>query len=140
VAVTRTERLAIGAAALVAIGAPVVRLGFGAEPVARELATPPLLSPRASPPLSAAYRRDLFGGGQSVVAADETVPSNAPDLTGIVGRIGQDAVALVRTGGATRTIAVGEAVDGWTLESLAIDAAYFTRGGQRARVPLPAGE
>ena len=52
----------------------------------------------------------------------------------------QDAVALVRSGDATRTIAVGEAVDGWTLESLAIDAAYFARGGQRARVPLPAGE
>ncbi len=41
--------------------------------------------------------------------------------------------------GATRTLKVGESVDGWTLASLAIDAAFFTRGAERVRVALPAG-
>jgi hypothetical protein len=135
---TRIERLSVAAAAAIAVAAPAVLLGFGAEPVARDASPAPLLAPRAGPAVSAAYGRDLFGGGVSDIG--DAVPSDAPELAGIVGRIGQDAVALVRTGGATRTIAVGEGVDGWTLESLAIDAAYFTRGGQRARVPLPAGE
>ena len=138
-AMTPIERLSMAAAALVAIAAPAVLLGFGTEPVAREPAPAPLLAPRDGPPITAAYARDLFASGETV-AADAPMPSDAPDLAGIVGRIGQDAVALVRTGGATRTIAVGESVDGWTLESLAIDAAYFTRGGQRARVPLAAGD
>ncbi|WP_430635286.1 hypothetical protein [Sphingomonas hankookensis] len=31
----------------------------------------------------------------------------------------------------------GDSIDGWQLRSLAIDAAYFTRGGQNARVPMP---
>ena len=137
---TRIERLSVGAAALVAIAAPAVLLGFGTEPFARETALAPLLAPRAAPAVSAAYARELFATGAAAVPEDAAVPSDAPDLAGIVGRIGQDAVALVRTGGATRTIAVGEAVDGWTLESLAIDAAFFTRGGQRARVPLAAGD
>ncbi|SOB86567.1 hypothetical protein SAMN06297144_1673 [Sphingomonas guangdongensis] len=95
--------------------------------------------PVSGPTLSRVHARALFAG-----EADETggePPSDAPELVGVVGRIGQDAVAMVRAGdGATRTLAIGEGVDGWTLESLAIDAAFFTRGGQRARVPLPAGE
>ena len=135
---TRIERLAVAGAALVAVAVPAALLGLGREPVAREAVPPPLLAPRAGAAVTAAYRRELFGGGAA--AEPLSVPDDAPDLAGIVGRIGQDAVALVRTGGATRTVGVGEAVDGWTLESLAIDAAYFTRGGQRARVPLPAGE
>ena len=137
---TRAERFAIAGAALLAIGAPAVLLGFWAEPVAREPAARPLLAPPPASPVAAVYRRDLFATAAGPAFDDDAVPDDAPDLTGIVGRIGQDAVALVRSGGATRTIAVGEAVDGWTLESLAIDAAFFTRGGQRARVPLPAGE
>ena len=40
--------------------------------------------------------------------------------------------------GSIRTLRIGESVDGWTLQSLAIDAAYFTRGGERVRVALPA--
>jgi hypothetical protein len=80
--------------------------------------------------------RTLFGSVE-----DDQAPTDAPALVGIVGRIGQDAVAMVRLDdGGTRTLAIGESADGWTLESLAIDAAYFTRGLQRARVPLPAGE
>jgi hypothetical protein len=69
------------------------------------------------------------------------LPADAPALVGVVGRLGEDAVALVRTAqGSTRALRIGESVDGWTLASLAIDAAFFTRGAQRVRVPLPAGE
>jgi hypothetical protein len=58
-------------------------------------------------------------------------------LTGIAGRLNRDAVALVRIAdGSARTLAVGESVDGWRLESLAIDAAFFTRGRERVRVAM----
>lgn len=47
-------------------------------------------------------------------------------------------MALVKASdGTTRTLAIGESVDGWSLASLAIDAAFFTRGAERVRVPLP---
>lgn len=139
---TRAERFGIVAAALVAVATPALLLGIGREPVP---ATPPaqaLLAARPAAAGTAVYARDLFGtGGQGGIAEDAPTPDDAPSLAGIVGRIGADAVALVRTtDGRTRTIAVGDSIDGWTLQSLAIDAAYFTRGGQKARVPLPAGE
>lgn len=96
-------------------------------------------TPSASAPLARVHQRALFG--REIAADTAEAPANAPELVGVVGRIGQDAVAMVRASdGATRTLRLGEGVDGWTLESLAIDAAYFTRGGQRARVMLPAGE
>jgi len=48
---------------------------------------------------------------------------------------------MVRTAdGSTRTLRVGESVDGWRLGSLAIDAAFFERGSEKARVPLPVGD
>lgn len=91
----------------------------------------------ASQPLSAVHGRKLFAGA----AGEAALPADAPELIGIVGRIGSDAVAMVRgADGGSRTLKVGEAIDGWTLASLAIDAAYFTRGNQRLRVPLPAGD
>ena len=96
------------------------------------------LEVEAPPTLQAIYERPLFAA--PVEQADAALPEDAPQLVGIVGRLGEDAVALVRGGdGATRTLRVGESVDGWQLASLAIDAAFFTRGAQRARVPLPAG-
>jgi hypothetical protein len=96
------------------------------------------LAASAAPPLAAAYERSLFGAAGN---DDESEPpADAPALVGIVGRLGEDAVALVRTAeGTTRALRLGESVDGWTLASLAIDAAFFTRGAQRVRVPLPAG-
>lgn len=98
-------------------------------------------SARPSAPLARAYARSLFGAGENGIMESDAAPPDAPELVGVAGRIGRDAVALVRAAdGATRTLAIGEGVDGWTLESLAIDAAFFTRGGQRARVPLPTGE
>ncbi|HEX8302630.1 hypothetical protein [Sphingomonas sp.] len=88
--------------------------------------------------LAAVYERPLFGAASQ--AESEVAPVDAPSLVGIVGRLGGDAVALVRTSeGTTRTLRIGESIDGWSLASLAIDAAFFTRGTERVRVPLPAG-
>ena len=98
----------------------------------------PPLEVRDPPALGAVYERALFAapGDQ----ADAALPDDAPALVGVVGRLGEDAVALVRgADGATRTLQIGESVDGWQLAALAIDAAFFTRGAQRVRVPLPAG-
>ncbi|TGX54414.1 hypothetical protein E5A73_09060 [Sphingomonas gei] len=115
---------------LVPLGGP----DEGAGPVPRSM---PLAAPAASPPLAAAYERSLFG---APAQAEDAAPGDAPELVGVVGRLGADAVALVRTAdGATRALQIGESVDGWQLASLAIDAAFFTRGAQRVRVPLPAG-
>ncbi|MHA6722501.1 hypothetical protein [Sphingomonas sp. RS2018] len=131
---TRTELLAIGAAAAVAIGAPLWLLSAG------KLTTPsppPPLTASASAPLAAVYRRPLFA---AAAITDET-PADAPDLVGIAGRIGRDAVAMVRTAdGSTRTLAIGESADGWTLRAVAIDAAAFERGGQEVRVPMPSAD
>lgn len=141
-AMTRAERIGVALAALVPIATPALLLGIGREPVPATPPAQPLLAARPAAAGTAVYTRDLFGGAEQGDSADDApAPDDAPRLAGIVGRIGADAVALVRTtDGRTRTIAVGESVDGWALESLAIDAAYFTRGGQKARVPLPAGE
>ena len=118
----------------------------------RPVAMPPLtLDPGAAP--DAAYRRRLFaevpltapgtiGGAAEAGAGGEAgaAAGGAPQLVGIVGRLGQDAVALVRdASGQTRTLQIGESIDGWQLAALAIDAAFFTRGGERVRVALPAG-
>lgn len=125
-------------ALLAAAIVPVVLLQSG--PHVPKSAAPdpaPRLAAPSTPPLGAAYARPLFA---SSPMAGETL-ADAPELAGIVGRIDQDAVALVRaTDGTTRTLRPGESVDGWRLHSLAIDAAFFVRGTQRARVPLPAGD
>lgn len=130
----RPEWAALGAAAVLAVGMPVVLLlpGDGA----RAPKAPPVPAPIGAgsmPPLARAYERPLFGSAEPAAA-----PADAPQLVGIVGRLNVDAVALVKASdGATRTLKVGESVDGWSLASLAIDAAFFTRGGERVRVPLP---
>lgn len=127
--------LAFAAAGLIAVAIPVWLLMpvAGAPAVAEADVPAPVAAPQTAAPLSRVYERPLFGTAQP-----DALPADAPQLLGIAGRLGSDAVALVRTAqGGTRTLAIGDSVDGWTLESLAIDAALFTRGGQRARVPLP---
>lgn len=137
-AMNRTEIAALGLAAAVMLATPLAVLATAPE-LSAEGVAPPLAVPPAPPALAAAYARPLFGGGEGATS-ESPLPADAPDLIGVVGRIGSDAVAMVRAGdGSTRTLSIGEGVDGWTLESLAIDAAFFTRGGQRLRVPLPAG-
>ncbi|ATY32030.1 hypothetical protein [Sphingomonas psychrotolerans] len=134
------RRVALGLAGGFAVLMPLALLVLRGNPPdkAAAVAPPPapLAAPAMSPPLAAAYERPLFGAAND--AEDATLPGDAPALVGIVGRLGADAVALVRTAdGATRALRIGESVDGWQLASLAIDAAFFTRGAQRVRVPLP---
>jgi hypothetical protein len=120
---------------LVAVGMPVMLLmpESSNAPATAAAGQPPLAAP-PSPTLAAAFDRTLFGSAP----AEAEAPVDAPALVGIVGRLDQDAVAMVRTAdGSSRTLRIGESVDGWKLESLAIDAAFFTRGTERVRVPLP---
>lgn len=138
-AVTRADRMALIAAGLIAVGVPALVLGLAPDPAAGPEGASALLAPAPPPAVQSVYTRDLFAAA-GVPEAEAPPPADAPQLVGIVGRIGSDAVALVRGAGGTRSLAIGESVDGWTLEALSIDAAAFTRGGQRIRVPLPAGE
>ncbi|UUL83941.1 hypothetical protein [Sphingomonas qomolangmaensis] len=133
-ALTREQIGWSAALALLAIATPaVVLLAPSPEPL-RALSSPSQTTLAARPPLDAALGRSLFGA----VTEARATPADAPALVGIAGRLNVDAVAMVRTSeGASRTLAVGEAVDGWQLRALAIDAAFFTRGTQEARVPMP---
>jgi len=138
-AVTRTERLVVVAAGCLAIAFPLALLPvWHVAPAKKSAPRPVPLAAEAAPaPLAAIYERPLFGNAGVEVGE---APADAPQLAGIVGRLGADAVALVRTSdGTTRTLRIGESVEGWQLVSLAIDAAFFARGTQRVRVPLPAG-
>jgi hypothetical protein len=95
----------------------------------------PTLQPSPVPAVASVYQRPLFA---PVEAAADT-PADAPALVGIAGRLNRDAVALVKLAdGSARSLAVGDSVDGWRLESLAIDAAFFTRGRERVRVGMAA--
>jgi hypothetical protein len=137
--VTRTERLALVAAGCLAIAFPLALLpAWHAAPARKPAPRPVPLAVEATPvPLVAIYERPLFGNANVEVGE---APADAPQLAGIAGRLGDDAVALVRTSdGTTRALRIGESIDGWQLVSLAIDAAFFARGTQRVRVPLPAG-
>lgn len=138
--IVRRDLLALALAGMVAFGMPVALL-LPRQPAhtQSDQAAPAPLTQTPPPRLAAAYERALFGAPTG--SAEQDAPADAPALVGIVGRLGADAVALVRTSeGSTRALREGDSVDGWTLASLAIDAAFFTRGSQQARVPLPAGE
>ncbi len=134
----RSALIALAAAGAAAMALPLALLmpGTSANAPLRD-PTPAPIAATAPPPLAAVYERTLFG---AATEADSAIPADAPALIGIVGRLGEDAVALVRTAqGSTRALRIGDSADGWRLASLAIDAAFFTRGAERVRVPLPAG-
>lgn len=136
----RSSIAALAVAGTAALAMPLALLRPGAMPTAKSPEVAPLLAPPPAPPHGALFRRTLFAPVDGAAEEDAPLPEGAPQLVGIAGRIGSDAVALVKgADGATRTLAVGESTDGWRLESLAIDAAFFTRGTQRLRMPLPAG-
>jgi hypothetical protein len=136
--IARREGIALGLAGTLAVAMPLVLLTPGSQTAAPERRT--VLQPLSAPPqptLAAAFSRSLFGAPAEAAES----PQDAPALVGIVGRLDQDAVALVRTAdGTSRTLKIGESVDGWRLASLAIDAAFFTRGTERVRVALPTGQ
>lgn len=133
-ALTRNTKLVLGGAALFAVAMPVALLWPGADAKLPARAAPvrPIV-PRPVPAIAAVYERPLF----AAVEAGEDVPADAPALVGIAGRLNRDAVALVRVAdGSSRSLGVGESVEGWRLESLAIDAAFFVRGRERVRVAM----
>lgn len=137
-ALTREAKIALGAAAAFAVAMPIALLWPGNEAVAparaeaeRAVVPPPVAE------ISAVYERPFL----AVAEGGEAGPTDAPALVGIAGRLNKDAVALVRIAdGSARSLGVGESVDGWRLESLAIDAAFFTRGRERVRVAMAAPE
>lgn len=137
-ALNRGQRIAIGAAGGFALAMPLLLLwpwgtqgGEAPMPAPRPVTVPPIAD------IAAIYQRPLLAPAE----ADDAAPADAPALIGIAGRINRDAVALVRLAdGGSRSLSVGESVDGWRLESLAVDAAFFTRGRERVRVAMSAGD
>lgn len=133
-ALTRRDWIVLGTAAGFAVAMPAVllwpgtaRLSSGGAAAERAVVPPPVAD------IAAVYERALF----AVAEGGEASPADAPALVGIAGRLNKDAVALVRLAdGSSRSLGVGESVDGWRLESLAIDAAFFTRGRERVRVAM----
>ena len=132
-ALNRIERRVLIAAGSVAALLPLIALY--PYPVPPRPAARTIFATIVPPPLPAparVFERPLFAAAEG-----DAAPADAPELTGIAGRLNRDAVALVRVAdGSARTLAVGESVDGWRLESLAIDAAFFTRGRERVRVAM----
>lgn len=137
-ALTRQDWIALGAAGTFAAALPAALLWPGSSRAAREArGVERAVTPPPVPEIAAVYERPLF----AVAEGGEAMPSDAPALVGIAGRLDKDAVALVRLAdGSARSLSVGESVDGWRLESLAIDAAFFTRGRERVRVAMAAPE
>lgn len=136
-ALTRPRWIAFGIAGGFAVAMPALLLSL--SPAAPSRPASPAgetLRPSAIPPVAAIYERSLFAPADAAPGA----PADAPALVGIAGRLNRDAVALVRLAdGSSRSIGVGESVEGWRLDSLAIDAAFFVRGRERVRVAM-AGE
>ncbi|QJU57665.1 hypothetical protein HL653_07565 [Sphingomonas sp. AP4-R1] len=60
-----------------------------------------------------------------------------PALLGIVGRLSDPLVMARAKDGAVRTIGRGQAIDGWTLESVGADRATFRRGAEARVAVLP---
>jgi hypothetical protein len=138
-AMSRGEARGLMVVGLVALAMPVVALyPYAPEPRPGEKSAIPTIAPPPAAAPARVFERRLFAAAEG-----DAAPADAPVLTGIAGRLNRDAVALVRIAdGSARTLAIGQSVDGWRLESLAIDAAFFTRGRERVRVamqdePLP---
>lgn len=134
--VTRAQRVALGGALTLAVAVPPLLLTL-AQPRDEAAHRAPEPAPLAVPSpveVGAVYERPLF----APVAADEAPPADAPQLIGVVGRLGADAVALVRAAdGTTHSVSPGQGADGWRLVSLSPDAAYFARGNRRIRLAIP---
>lgn len=132
----RAERVALGMALAGAVIVPPLLLAL-AQPRGEAARRAPAFAPLAVPSpaeVGAVYDRALF----AAVAEGDAPPADAPQLIGVVGRLGADAVALVRAAdGTTHSLAPGQGVDGWRLVSLSPDAAYFARGNRRARLAIP---
>ncbi|WP_156679480.1 hypothetical protein [Sphingomonas profundi] len=132
------------AAGLIVLATPLWLLRDTTERGRAPVAAPSLPPPRAiepAPAVGEAPARPLFSAAPADPLLPEagSPPAAGPDLVGIVGRLPDDAVALVRGGnGGTQMVAIGGQVEGWRLAALSPDAALFVRGAERLRVGLPA--
>lgn len=128
----------VAIAALIAVALPVALLWQARAPEVSALPKGVAIAPTAALHGDAGARR-LFLDPLDPANAPEA--EDAPRLIGIVGRLPDKAVAMVRAAdGSTKVLAPGQSHDGWTLTSLAPDAALFTRGDRRVRSFLPADE
>jgi len=104
--IARRDKIALGAALAFAIAMPAVLLPSGTVPETPPPAAPQ--SPLSAPPqptLAAAFARPLFAGAPAAA-----LPQDAPALVGIVGRLDQDAVAMVQTAYAIASLLRSRAV------------------------------
>lgn len=129
------RRLPIAAALLIGAIVPPMLLAMAqGEPPGTDRTRRQPIDPMPMPELSAVYRHALFAAPERL--SDPAI--DQPDLVGVIGRIGRDAVAIVRQGdGGTRTLGLGDSIDGWRLEALSADAAAFRRGNRQVRVAVP---
>jgi hypothetical protein len=105
------------------------------------------IAPSPAGTLDHALARPLFAGPAAdradgaITPPDEADPDGAPKIVGIVGRLPDHAVVLVRrASGGTRALSIGESFAGWRLESIAPTAASFTNNDRRVRAELPIGD
>ena len=138
------DRLILIGAALAAVAIPASLLSGGEPPsvaVQRLNVLPPPPEPAEAVEV-AVLERPLFEADLPAVAASDASTAAvetaaSPELIGIVGRLPNDAIALVRAAdGRSRSLRTGQSYEGWRLASLSADAAVFIRGGERLRVAL----
>lgn len=71
-------------------------------------------------------------------AADMPASTAPPELVGIVGRMPNDAVAMIRlSDGETHSVRVGEDVMGWRVAAIAADRVRLVQGGRERIEVLP---
>jgi hypothetical protein len=130
-------RLLTGLAAALALTVPAWLL-YRVQPSLPSLPAPgetvlPVTAPDAEP------ERRLFLDPLSPALAVQA--EDAPQLVGVVGRLPDNAIAMVRSrDGKTATLAPGQSHEGWTLVTLSPDAALFAKGERRVRSFLAAGD
>ena len=129
----RTPGLIVGAAVVAALAVPLwlMRVGGTPPPAAPPPRPAPMLVADAVP-LDRLAARHPFGNTRPPAAEATAQTDDGPDLAGIVGRFPRAGRAMVRIGsGRTRTLKVGDRVDGWRLIALTPSRATFRRGDRR---------
>lgn len=93
-------------------------------------------------PLESAVVQTAGAGGEAGTASEEVVKPGKIEgtrLTGVFGA-GESAGIIVMSKGKKRRLAVGEEIEGWTLESVNPTEAVFSSAGREARLVLVRGK